>query len=187
MPRINTWISTAALAAVMLAGCAGQTRLESDLRISGAPDWVNKGTAYVNNQDGRLFHGVGSAPPMGDGALQRATADDRARAELARIFSTFVDVVSQDYSAAAKAGDGTVNEQAVSRQIKSLTKVDLAGAQVVARWQDKNTHTVWAIAELDVKKLKDTLAAAREMNADVRRYVQGQVENVFDRLAREKK
>jgi hypothetical protein len=177
----------AVLLAVMLAGCASQTRLESDLGISGAPDWVNKGTAYVNNQSGRLFHGVGSATPMGDSALQRATADDRARAELARIFSTFVDVVSQDYSAAAKAGDGTVNEQAVSRQIKSLTKVDLAGAQIVARWHDSKTNTVWSIAELDSNKIKNTVAAAREMNENLRRYVQGHADNVFDRLSQEKK
>ncbi|MEK7206329.1 MAG: hypothetical protein AAB134_00400, partial [Pseudomonadota bacterium] len=89
-------------AALVVAGCAGQTKLESDLGIKGAPEWVNKGTAYVNDKDGRLFHGVGSASAMGDASLQRSTADDRARAEVARIFSSYLDVVSSDYQAAAK-------------------------------------------------------------------------------------
>lgn len=166
-----------------LAACAGQTRLESNLGIKGAPDWVNKGTAFVNNKDGRLFHGVGSAAPMGDPALQRATADNRARAEVARIFSTFMDVVSNDYQSAAKSGDSQVAEEAVSHQIKALTKVNLAGARIVAHWQDKRTRTLWSIAELDIKQVKGTTAATNEMNDNMRRYIQGNVENIFDRIA----
>ena len=94
------WMSAVIIA---LTSCAGRTKLESDLAIKGAPDWVNKGTNYVNDKDGRLFHGVGSASAMGDASLQRATADDRARAELERIFSSYLDVVSSDYHSAAKS------------------------------------------------------------------------------------
>lgn len=167
---------------VAIAGCAGQTRLESDLGVKGAPDWVNKGTAYVSNKDGRLFHGVGSASPMGDPSLQRSVADDRARAEVARIFSSFMDVVSSDYQAAAKSGGNQAAEESVSRQIKALTRINLAGARIVARWHDKRTNNVWSIAELDMKQVKDAAGTAREMNEDVRRYVQGNADNVFDRL-----
>lgn len=172
------------LVALLLAACAGPTRLESDLGIRGAPDWVNKGTAYVNDRDGRLFHGVGSAAPMGDPSLQRATADDRARAELARIFSTYVDALSRDYQAARRAGDAAANEQAVSRRIRSLTQVNLAGARIIARWRDSRSGTIHAIAELDMRRLKETLAAARDMNQDVRGYVAAHADNLFDRMAR---
>lgn len=170
-----------------LAACGGRTQLESDLAVKGAPDWVNKGTAYVNDKDGRLFHGVGSAGPMGDAALQRATADDRARAEVARIFSSYVDVVSRDYQAATRSSDSSTSEEAVSRQIKNLTQVNLSGAKIVARWLDKRSNTVYSIAELDVKQVKDTVGATREMNDDVRRYVQTNADNIFDRVAQEKK
>lgn len=166
-----------------LAACAGQTRLESDLGIKGAPDWINKGTAYINNKDGRLFHGVGSAAPMGDPALQRATADDRARAEVARIFSSFMDVVSNDYQSAAKDSHSQFSEETVSRQIKAITKVNLAGARIVAHWSDDGTKTLWSIAELDIKQVKETVAATNAMNEDVRRYFQRNSENIFDRFA----
>lgn len=173
-------------AALVVAGCAGQTKLESDLGIKGAPEWVNKGTSYVNDKDGRLFHGVGSASPMGDMTLQRATADDRARAELARIFSSYLDVVSNDYQSAARSGDSKVSEEAVSRQIKNLSKVNLAGAKIIARWQDKKTSIVYAIAELDMKQVKGTLSTAQDMNEDVRRYVENNADNIFDRVTKEK-
>lgn len=173
------------LVALLLAACAGPTRLESDLGIRGAPDWVNKGTAYVNDRDGRLFHGVGAAAPMGDPSLQIATADDRARAEVARIFSTYVDALSSDYRAASRSGEAAVNEQAVSRQVRSLTQVNLAGARIIARWRDPRSDTVYAIAELDMSRLKETLAAARDMNQDARGYMAAHADNLFDRMARE--
>src|SRR6266850_2216897 len=113
----------------VLAACGGgKTIVESDLGIKGAPDWVNKGTATLNDKDGRLFHGVGSSPALGDEALQRSTADDRARAEVARMLSTYLDVVSSDYSASAGAGGNANADQSVSRQIKAVTKQNLAGS-----------------------------------------------------------
>jgi hypothetical protein len=184
----SSWASAPILmAAFFLGACAGPTQLESELGIKGAPDWVNKGTAYVNNQNGRLFHGVGSAAPMGDDSLQRATVDDRARAEVARIFSSYLDVVSNDYQAAAKSGGNNVTEEAVSRQIKNLTKIDLAGAKIIAHWKDAKTKTLWAICELDIKALKDTVAARHDMNENVQRYIQNNADNIFDRVSKEKK
>lgn len=172
--------------ALVVAGCASQTKLESDLGIKGAPEWVNKGTAYVNDKDGRLFHGVGSASPMGDASLQRSTADDRARAEVARILSSYLDVVSNDYQAAAKSGDSRVNDESVSRQIKNLTKMNLAGAKIIARWQDKKTQIVYSIAELDMKQVKGTLGTAQDMNDNARRYVESNADNIFDKVSKEK-
>ena len=170
-----------------VAACSGRTQLESDLGIKGAPDWVNKGSSYVNDKDGRLFHGVGSAAPMGEVTLQRATADDRARAELARIFSSYLDVVSNDYQAAARSGKTGTSEEAVSRQIKNLSQVNLAGAKIIARWQDKKTNIVYAIAELDMQQVKNTMAGAQDMNVDVRHYMESNADNIFDRLTKEKK
>ncbi|MDO8412765.1 MAG: hypothetical protein Q7S51_03125, partial [Gallionellaceae bacterium] len=63
MKKLNIftlYIATALLAA-LLAACSSPTKVESNLGLKGAPDWVNKGSSAVNDKDGRLFHGVGSA------------------------------------------------------------------------------------------------------------------------------
>ena len=115
---ITGMLSIAALV-VVVTGCSSEpTQVESNLGIKGAPDWVNKGSNSLSTKEGRLFHGVGSASQMGDMALQKSVADDRARAEVARILSSYMDVVSNDYMASAKTTDTGVNEEAVSRQIK---------------------------------------------------------------------
>ena len=130
-------LSLLALFISLFAACSSNTKVESDLGISGAPNWVNEGTNILNNKDGRLFHGVGSAEAMGDMALQTSVADDRARAEVAKILSNYLDAVSNDYQAASKSGDNAVNEESVSRQIKSLTKVNLAGVRILFELEER--------------------------------------------------
>ena len=90
--RLVAKLLSAALVASALSACSSTTQVESDLSIKGAPDWVNEGTHILNDKDGRLFHGVGLASPMGDMSLQKSVADDRARAEVARVLSSYMDV-----------------------------------------------------------------------------------------------
>lgn len=191
--HLNAKLLLMALFALAISACSSTTQVESDLGIKGAPDWVNKGTNILNDKDGRLFHGVGSASPMGDMALQKSTADDRARAEVARILSSYMDVVSSDYlssartGASANAGGAGVAEESVTRQIKSLTRVNLAGAKIIGSWRDKKTNIIYSIAELDMKHVKSTLAGIQDMNEDLRRYIETSADNIFDRFAKEKK
>jgi hypothetical protein len=187
LTALKKLLSLAMLVAVF-SGCSSEpTKVESNLGIKGAPDWVNKGSNILSTKDGRMFHGVGSATPMGDEALQKSTADERARAEVARVLSSYLDVVSNDYSASAKSGDTGVNEEAVSRQIKNTTKVNMAGARIIGSWRDPKTNTIWSIAELDMQHVKSTMAGVNEMNADLKRYIETSADNIFDRIAKEKK
>ncbi|MGH9454496.1 MAG: LPP20 family lipoprotein, partial [Terriglobia bacterium] len=77
-------------AALWLAACSNRTVVPSNPGIKGAPDWVNQGSQALNDRDGRLIHGIGLAPAMNDLSLQTSTADERARAEVARVLSSFM-------------------------------------------------------------------------------------------------
>lgn len=168
--------------AVAISACAGKTRVESDLDIAGAPDWVNKGTQFLNDRGGRLFHGVGEAPPMGSPALQKSTADNRARTEVARIFSSYMDAVNNDYTAASSSGGSGMSETALSQQIKAVTKVNLAGVKIIAHWKDKKTKIIYSLAELDLNQVKSTVDTARNMNSDLKRYISAEGANIFDKM-----
>ena len=174
------------LIVVFLTACAGKTVVESDLRIKGAPDWVNEGTNILNDKKGRLFHGVGSAPPMGDESLQKSTADNRARAELARIFTSYMEVVNSDYLATAGSGESRANEEAISQQIKSVSKTNLVGAKIIGRWRDKRTDNIYSIAEMDVQRLKGTVSNFEAMNDSLRTYIENNAEKIFDRMEMER-
>ena len=166
---------------LLLAGCSGKTTVESDLGLKGAPDWVNEGTQILNDKGGRYFHGVGQAPQMGDDSLQKSTADTRARAEVARIISTFMDVAHHDYGAASGSGGEMASEQSISRQIESLSSTNISGSEIIGRWWDKKSGIIYSIAELDLKQVKKVVDASQEMNAGFSRFLDSRGDNIFDR------
>jgi hypothetical protein len=124
---------------------------------------------------------------MGDESLQISTADNRARAEVARILSSYLDVVSNDYTAASGSGESAISQQAVSRQIRNLSKVNLSGVKIIGHWRNDKDGTIFSIAELDLEQVKQTTAIVNDMNADLKRYITDHSENVFDQVSREKK
>ncbi len=184
MREASRWAAVCLVAGAVLAlgACGGKPVIKSDLGMEDAPEWVNKGTAYLDDDQGRVFHGVGSAPTMGDQSLQISTADDRARAALARVLTTYMDVVSRDYRSASGSGQDAAADQSVTRQIKALTKVNLTGAKIAGRWKDKHTGTIYAIAELDMRHVKQTVGNVSDMDAGLRQYIQEHGDNIFDRV-----
>jgi hypothetical protein len=179
-------VSVSFAAIVALAACSGATKLEGDLGIKGAPDWVNQGSQAVNDKKGRLIHGVGSAPDLGDQSLQVSTADNRARAEIARVLSSYLDVALNDYlgSNSAAAVDGkAATDASIQQQINGISQVTLNGAKIINRWKDTRTDIVYAFAELDVKRIKDVVAANQGMSEDLKRYLLQQGDAVFDNFA----
>ena len=182
MKKHTISIVTLIISALLFVGCSSKTSVESDLNIDGAPDWVNEGNQMLSDDGGRLFHGIGSAPLMGDHSLQKNTADDRARAEVARVFSSYLTVASKDFSAAASQGGEQVSEQAVSRQIDNLTQINLTGAKIIGRWRDEETGSIWSLAELDLERVQRTLDKAQTMSPALREFLAQQGDSIFDRL-----
>jgi len=169
-----------------LAACSGQrTVVESDLGMSDAPDWVNEGSQALDDQDGRYFHGIGSAPRMNDQSLQIATADDRARAEVARVLSSYMNVVSQNYSAASGGPGDTYNEQSTSRQIENITRLNMSGVRIIAHWKNPKNGSIYSLAELDMKRVKDVVAKVGDMNAGFQDYMLKHGDRIFDQFTRE--
>ena len=175
------------LLALGVSACAsGRTELESDLGIEDAPDWVNEGSQALNNREGRLIHGMGSAPKMVDESLQRSTADNRARAEVARVLSSFMNVVSNEYIATAGTTGDTFDEQAISRSVENVTRLNMSGTEIIARWRDPETGTVYSQAELDLKRVKQIVGSANQMHDGLQNHFAQHGETLFDQFTGDK-
>lgn len=179
--RYVAYLGTLLLMAGLMAAC-GSAPLKGDLGIKGAPDWVNLGTQVVDDKSGKVIHGVGMAPAMPDLSLQMSTADDRARAEVARVLNSFMHVVSQDYSAAAGSGQNQSVDQSMSREIQSITDQNLSGVRILTHWPNQKDGTMWAIAELNLAQVKDSVANSKDMNAGFRDYFSAHADNIFDSI-----
>ena len=164
--------------ALVLGACSGKTSIESDLGLDHAPDWVNEGTQAVSDDDGRLIHGVGMAPVMGDASLQKSTADNRARAEIARVLSTYVDAIIVDYTASS----GGESDLDVEREIRSTTQLALSGARILGHWKDDENGDIYAFAELDMEAVDRSLETATSLSAAFKDHYRQNAAANFDRF-----
>lgn len=170
---------------ILMTACASKPKIESDLGMEDAPQWVNEGTRFLSDDDGRLFHGVGSAQPMGDDSLQSSTADNRARAEIARILSSYMNVVMRDYAASGGTGDRVASDQDITRQIENISRINLTGAKVIARWRHPDSGAIYSLAELDMKHVQSTVSEVKRMNSTLGDFMSSEANNIFDRVSSE--
>lgn len=177
-------IGVAALALAMLAvvGCGG--RKTNGPIAEKSPEWVNKGSAAMKDGGQGVFYGVGIAQGIRNRALSVSAADDRARAEIAKIMETYVTQLGKDYQNSVTAGDmkASSEEQSVTSTLKTFAKFTLHGAIIIDHWKDPSDGTMFSLCKLDMAAFKKSLDDSKELNAKVRDYVKANAEKAFDEL-----
>src|SRR3990170_3300551 len=156
-----------------------------------APDWVMKGSAAFNEGGSRVFYGVGAVSGVKNKPLARTAAENRARAEIGKIFETYTASLMRDYMAsttggAAVTGDSaTSEEQHIEQAVKTFSATTLSGVIIIDHWVDPSDGTVYALAKLDLDGFKNSLDKAKELNSEVRDFVRKNAEKAFDKLEAE--
>lgn len=175
------------LVAVLALGACGGKGKPSPI-ANNAPEWVNKGSAAMKDKDGKqVFYGVGIAQGIRNRGLAVSAADDRGRAELAKIMNSYVTSLTKDYMASITAGDMTKSseEQMVSNTMKNFAKFTLHGSVPVDHWKDPADGTLFSLVKLDMAAVQQSLSESKELDAKVRDYVKANAEKAFDELAAE--
>jgi hypothetical protein len=72
-------VTGSAIALVLLIGLAA---------CGGPPKWVKQGSGAFNDKDTKAFYGVGAVTGVRNEPLAWDTAENRARAEIAKTFET---------------------------------------------------------------------------------------------------
>jgi len=136
---------------------------------------------------GAVFYGVASAWGIKNPSLLRTTADNRARAELAKVFKTYTAALMKDYQASTMAGDPDVTseEMHVESTIKTFTKAELSGVQIVDHFKDSETGELFALARMDLSTFENYLSKAQDLSDKVRERVIQNAQKAFEDLAKE--
>ncbi len=153
----------------------------------GPPKWVDKGAGVMNQDDSKSIYGVGSVIGVKNEPLAWETAENRARADLAKTFRTYTAYLMQDYAQSTTAGNFTksTEEQNVERAIKTFSAVTLNGVRPIDRYKDEDSTTYYVLTKLSFKEMKEALAQAEELDAEVREFVRKNAERTFEKLEKE--
>lgn len=172
------------LALGLAVGCGGRQVVQSPI-AEKSPDWVNKASGAFKDGGQAVFYGVGIAQGIRNRALAVTAADDRGRAELAKVMNSYVTVLTKDYMASTTAGsmDKSSEEQHVSTVMKNFAKFTLHGSMPVDHWKDPTDGTLFALVKLDMASVKKSLEESKELDSKVRDFVRANAEKAFDELA----
>jgi hypothetical protein len=170
-----------------VSACGGGEKKESSNPGVQYPEWVNKGSGAFGGEHGRVFYGVGQVSGIKNAALARTTADNRARAEIAKIFEVYSASLMKDYMASTTAGDMTASseEQHVEQAIKTFSAATLSGVQIVDHWIHPQDGSIYALAQLDLEAFANNLDKMKELNEKVRDHVRKNAERVHMDLEKE--
>ena len=136
--RIVKSVIVAGVLSSSVLACGGDKTVAAAEATVAAPEWVTKGSGAFGAEGKRIFYGVGLASNIKNRALLQSTSDNRARAEIAKIFETYSAQLMKDYMASTTAGDGSASseEQHVEQATKTFSAATLSGVQIVDHWQE---------------------------------------------------
>lgn len=152
----------------LLAGCAS---------ISRGPDWTVKGSGAYQSEAGKAFYGVGRASSeIKDKSLRIEAADNRARADIQRIFDTYTSYLMKDYQ--GQEGGS------VERAMKTFSAGHISGIQIIDHYTDID-GMVCSLAKIDLETFKKNIALMKELSDSAREFIQKRADAMFEQLGKE--
>jgi len=128
------------------------------------PAWVLSGGGAFTDVKGKAFYGVGSATGIKNFSLQRQIADDRARADLAKVFEYYVETLTKDYQAHTTAGSfaTSTEEQNAEAAVKVVVSTTLRGVTIIDHFEIPERGELISLARLDYDAFKRNVVQAEE-------------------------
>ncbi len=165
-----------------VSGCGGKGASQST-----EPGWVKRGSGAFLDKDQKSFYGVGAIVGVKNKPLARTAADNRARAEISKMFETYSASLMRDYAASTTSGsfEATSEEQSIEQTIKTFSATTLSGVVIIDHWSDPVDGIFYSLARLDLARFSENINKAKELNAAVRDFVRQNADQAFDKLEAE--
>ena len=178
---------------VLFGACASIPQIPEEpkaLSEYDAPEWVLIGGGAFTDDRGKAFYGVGSATGIKNYSLQRQVADDRARADLAKVFEYYVETLTKDYQAHTTAGSfaESTEEQNSEAALKVVVSQTLRGVVIVDHFEIPERRELISLARLDYDAFKRNVEQAeafQELPPQVREDIKERADALHEEMEEE--
>jgi hypothetical protein len=168
--------------AVLLAGvCA----IVSLVACESQPKWVKTGS--YKPEEKKAFYSMGEVMGIRNEPLAWDAAENRARAQMVKILSTYTASLMRDYAASTAGLDlkKTVEEQHIEEATKTFAAATLNGVRPIDRYKDEKKGIYYVVVKMELDDVKDMLMQSRELNSQMRDFVRKNADRAFERLEKE--
>jgi len=149
------------------------------------PKWVK--TGVYTGSDAKAFYSTGEVMGIRNEPLAWDVAENRARAQMVKILSTYTAYLMRDYAASTVGSDfkRTAEEQHVEEATKTFAAATLNGVRPVDRYKDEKKGIYYVVVKMELEDVKDMIVQSKELNGQMRDYVRKNADRAFERLEKE--
>lgn len=149
------------------------------------PQWVKTGS--YKPEEAKAFYSMGEVMGIRNEPLAWDAAENRARAQMVKILSTYTAYLMRDYAASTAGLDltRTAEEQHVEVATKTFAAATLNGVRPVDRYKDEKQGIYYVVVKMELDDVKDMLMHSTELNSQMRDYVRKNADRAFERLEKE--
>jgi cytochrome c len=122
-----------------------------------------------------VFQYVGYALSRNNSQQEQSSAERQVREQLAQVFSSYLDILSDNYPSVAR------------EDLNKLGSIALPEAKIVERWRYKMTNILFMLIQLDMSTVKSIVANSNDIDEGIKSFIQKNGDEIFDNLAKEKR
>ena len=122
-----------------------------------APEWTALKSGVYHNASGKaVFHGLGSVSKDENSSNRKILSEDRARDELAKVFTSYMERLGKKLSKAHTNNPLTnVNKDQLNNSMEEGTATILMESEISDHWENPDNGKVYSLAKLDLSRLTD--------------------------------
>ena len=122
-----------------------------------APEWTALKSGVYHNASGKaVFHGLGSVSKDENSSNRKILSEDRARDELAKVFTSYMERLVKKLSKAHTDNPLTnVNKDQLNNSMEEGTATILMESEISDHWENPDNGKVYSLAKLDLSRLTD--------------------------------
>jgi hypothetical protein len=158
-------------------GCMGPDK------VLYSPSWHQLKSGYYDTADGRFLYGVGKASGLPNLMLLRATADNRARKELARVLEKYVSELARSVPASLDPQWAALAAGERRQILGFVVREAMQQAVIIDHWNEPQESKMLALCRLDLTDLKMVLSATEALDEGMRSAMISRADRVHARLA----
>ncbi len=121
------------------------------------PEWTALKSGVYHNASGKaVFHGLGSVSKDENSSNRKIISEDRARDELAKVFTSYMERLVEKLSKAHTDNPLTnVNKDQLNNSMEEGTATILMESEISDHWENPDNGKVYSLAKLDLSRLTD--------------------------------
>lgn len=125
-----------------------------------APEWTVLGSgAYQDTSGKAVFYGLGSVGKDENSQDSKTLSEDRARDELAKVFTSYIEQLVEDVSKSKPDNSLTnnINKNQLSNSMEESIATIMMESKITNNWLNPDNGKVYSMAKLDLSRLTDKL------------------------------